>query len=317
MWRGQWVRREHIMRTVQPNMVGSMALKRGIVLGPNVSVNVAENRISTGEGGSSSSLLRHSLLYFDKIEWPTNNLIQIGDPEIDQLISLGVAQSTKARLDLNGNWAELYVRAQFQTYQALASDKDYVWTIGQQANILNGPQELLEDTQAFEIELNGLLPTPPSDIALDELLEFKAKRYDEYADLRIKIDEIADAVNASGNFPRAKDAAVHRLTQAIEAVQKVSAETWVNRVSSSMKYSFNLKNAMVEYLKGAGFASTFAAAFHMPALAIVAGAANAARSVVSVDLKTLVKPKGLPDALTPYAYLLEVEREFPGTLKKK
>jgi Family of unknown function (DUF6236) len=262
-------------------------------------------------------LLRHSLLYFDRIEWPTNNIVHIANGDIDYLISAGVAQCSRTVIRASGGMAELYARAQFEAFKGLAADSGSVWTIGQYAQILSGPEDLLEESKAFEIQLNGLLPSPPADIALDELLEFKTKRYDEYASLRISIDEIADGVNQSGNFPRAADAALHRLTKAIEAVQKVGSETWKTRVSASMKYNFNVKSAVADYLIGSVAAGTLATTFHMPALAILAGAANAARSLVSVDLKALVKPRGLPDALTPYAYLLEVEREFPGTIQKE
>ncbi|MFM0624467.1 DUF6236 family protein [Paraburkholderia xenovorans] len=102
----------------------------------------------------------------------------------------------------------------------------------------------------MQLKLNTLLRSPPIDVPLVDLLEFKNRRYNEYAELRIYIDELADHAAQAFDVSIARSAALHRMEKALEAVRRVSAETWSDRTFSAISIAFRPVQAYQNYLAG-------------------------------------------------------------------
>ena len=62
-----------------------MGNERGIILGPDVYVNVKTNYMFFRTTDPNSGLLRHAVLYWDKIDFPQNNIIHIESNDINFL----------------------------------------------------------------------------------------------------------------------------------------------------------------------------------------------------------------------------------------
>ncbi len=70
------------------------------------------------------------------------------------------------------------------------------WTIGEYAKAFICPllADAVTDRPFVKFEINNVLPVPPDDIPLDDLLALRSKRKDEFRALRIAIDELYDDV---------------------------------------------------------------------------------------------------------------------------
>jgi hypothetical protein len=292
-----------------------MNYDRGIILGPDAQIDVRTNEVHIRTSEPNPGLLRHSLLYWDKIDFPQNNIIHVSSSSIDFLIKAGVAQSTQIRVGGSGGMAALYVAAQFAAFRELNSQNPDMWTFGQHAQEFSGLDGEITQAQIAEIEINSVLPTPPDDTPLEDILELKRKRESEFRSLRIAVDELYDEVLKSAQMPRAQSAAIYRLQSVIHDIRAVVDKSWLERVKSSVKFDFNLPASFG--VGAAGYLSGQAAsiAFGIPGLEQVGAAGAAALAAIKLDAKLGSVLKGLPESAKAFAYLYHVEKEFPGMLK--
>lgn len=283
---------------------------RGIILGPDAEIDVRTNKIFIRTSEPNPGLLRHALLYWDKIDFPQNNIIHVGSTDIDFLKQAGAAQTTQIRMTGGGDMAALYVAAQFAAFHQLNDQSPDMWTLGQQAKDFNGISSEITRAQLAEIEINGVLPTPPNDTPLADILELKAKRHDEFRTLRIAVDELYDEVLTSTQLPRAESAAMHRLQSVIKDIRACVDATWLDRIQSSIKFDYNLSEPLVRGSAGYLLGQGASAAFGIPGLEYVGAAVGAANSVIKFESKLGSVLKRLPEGSRNFAYLYYVDKEF-------
>ncbi len=288
---------------------------RGIILGPDAEIDVKTNRIHIRNTEPNAGLLRHALLYWDRIDFPQNNIIHVNSDAIDFLTKSGVAQSTLIRVNGIGDMAALYVAAQFEAFRELNTQSPDMWTFGQHARDFSGLDGEIAQAQVAEIEINSVLPTPPDDTPLEDILELKMKRLAEFRSLRIAVDELYDEVLKSAQMPRAEGAAVHRLQSVILDIRAVVDKTWLERVKSSVKFDFNLPASFSTGEAGYFAGQAASISFAIPGLEHVGAAGGAVLAALKFDTKLGSVLSGLPEGAKSFAYLFHVEKEFPGTLK--
>lgn len=257
-----------------------MSNERGIILGPDAEIDVGSNRVHIRTTDPDPGLLRHALLYWDKIDFPQSNIIHVGSNDIEFLKQAGVAQTTQIRVNSSGDMAALYVAAQFAAFHALNAKNPDMWTLGQHAKGFGGLNSEITRAQLAEIEINGVLPTPPNDTPLAEILELKAKRHTEFRSLRVAVDEIYEEVLRSVQLPRAESAAMHRLQSVIRDIRACVDATWLDRVKSSIKFDFNLPSAITSGIGGSVIGQAASVAFGVPGLEYVGAAAGAAAAAI-------------------------------------
>lgn len=287
-----------------------MSYERGIILGPDAEIDVHSNRIHIRTTEPNPGFLRHALLYWDKIDFPQNNIIHVGSADIDFLKQAGAAQTTQIRMTSSGEGAALYVAAQFAAFHLLNDKSPNMWTLGQHARDFNGMSSEITRAQLAEIEINGVLPTPPNDTPLAEILNFKEKRRDEFRTLRIAVDEIYDDVLRSAHLPRAESAAIHRLQSVIADIRACVDPTWLDRAQSSAKFEFSLPSAIAAGWVGLELGQSASAAFGIPGLEYVGAAVGAATSAIKFEAKLGSVLRTLPDGSKNFAYLYHVQKEF-------
>ena len=292
-----------------------MNMERGIILGPDVVLDIPNNKLQFRSTEPNAALLRHAVLYWDKIDFPQNNVINIVSQDIEFLKQEGVAQSTHVHLAGGMEMATMYAAAQIGAYIRLTQTNPHVWTMGQRGVefIVGGAES--GDTPFLEIELNDVLPTPPDGTPLAELLDIRRKRKDEFRALRIAVDELYEEILKSAQFPRAQSAAVFRLQQAVKDIRNAVDQSWSDRVKSSVKVDFSLPKIVYDATVGSVAGHAAAAAFGVPGLEYVGAGLNAALSAIRVDAKLGGRVPMLPESSKNFAYLYHVEKEFPGTIK--
>lgn len=226
-----------------------MNTERGIIIGPQVEIDIATNLIHLISTEPNPQLLRHAVLYWDKIDFPQNNLLHINSPDIDFLEQENIAQKTNISINQNGDFATLYVQAQFDVFELLNQKDPDKWTIGQYTKYLQAPPNTnFTEKHVIEMEINNLLPVPPDDIPLADLLELKQKRKDEFALLRISIDELFDNALKWESLPRGKNAAITNLKSVITDIRKCVDTSWLSR-GSLLKLEFNLPKKVYIHFK--------------------------------------------------------------------
>lgn len=211
-----------------------MPSKRGVVISPPFSV-LPEGGFSCG-GSISTAELRKYLLYWDEIDYPDNNLVSIGtSPDMEYLISAGVATRTRVQFQgaISSGNGEFFIAAQQAVFEKHDSENPGQWSLAQ----LSATPYFYDSTSKLSIEyqLWNRLPIPSSDVPLNDILEFKAKRQDELMALRIYLDEMYQSIISAADIPRAKNAGLAKLETALDEIDRVLTESGISRTISSLR----------------------------------------------------------------------------------
>ncbi len=273
--------------------------KKGIVISPPF------EPILTGGircGGDPDPLeLRKYILYWDEIDYPTNNLIHVSSHDIDYLESTGVLKRTRVIFqgEINSGRGEFFIAAQEAALAENQKKEPGVWSIAQLSQKPFYTQSFA--TTGIEFELYDVLPIPAVDTPFDEILEFKNKRSDELSAFRCYIDEIIENIIASKDIPRAKNVQVARLELAIKDIDRVLNESTFKRTTGNLK---SVINSDFSGIVGAGLgAAGIASLIPMPPL--IAGVATAG---LVITAKTLMMPA--TQCPTDLNYIQSVKSSF-------
>ncbi|HHF7365148.1 TPA: DUF6236 family protein [Legionella bozemanae] len=282
-------------------------MERGIIIGPEVELDVDNNSIRLISSQPNPYLLRHAVLYWDKIDFP-QCFIHCDSPDINFLEKEGVAQQTFIPVRDNDEIASLYLQAQLDAFKLLTEKEPGKWTIGQYAKkFINSSMDCFSDKQLVEIEINNVLPVPHVNTSLDDLLELKQKRKDEFHFLRDAIDQLYNDALKWDSLPRGKNASINRLEEAINDIRKVVNSSWLKN-ASTLKLEFNLTDIFGGFLVGCEAAEKLG----MIELSAMFG-------IVGSLIFTLKSEKEFgiaysSDKAKNFAALYYVEKEFPGTI---
>lgn len=264
-----------------------------------------------GPGPFPFADLRRYTLYWDRLEFPKNNVFDFEEyPEIDYLESAGVLQRTSVVIDRSREPSpfKAYILAQMEAFQRLEAAEPGMWAIGQSAGDFYTPRELALPSRTVEIELVEALPTPPDNVSLPDVLEFKSRRGSELIALRATLDALYLEIANSGDIPRAKTAAVDRLIRSISDLHSAANESWTARIKSSLKIELNVP----EIAAKAGLGLALAVGLGVPAaFGAAIGAASAAS--LKINVRDLFVPR-LPAHLRDFAYVYRHVNELRSAL---
>ena len=169
-----------------------MATNRGLVLVPRFQWDGRMLSFSHPDPFPMADLRRYTL-YWDRLDFPENNVINFkGAEDLSQedlsgsraLITIGVSASTSAAIEylkqagvLQRTYAVVerpkemgahaaYVQAQLEAFRHLKAKEPGLWALGQSAVDFFAPRESTSPTRTVEIELFETLPTPPDNVSL-------------------------------------------------------------------------------------------------------------------------------------------------------
>lgn len=270
---------------------------RGIVVTPRFTVSGTSLHFP-GLVGIAPGDLRFYLLYWDKIDYPNNNIIHVASSLDDQfLIDAEVMTRTNIAINLSGRMETLYVSAQLEALRQLNTREPGQWSLAQTSNAFYLPPSESTETRSIEFEFFSILPVPADNVALDDILRFKEERHDELLKLRIAMDELYRSVDRSNDIPRAKNAAILKLEETLKDLNRVANESWATCLLPHLKVEFSLSDIVSIGVAGEVVSQIFNVT---PGVGAVIGAASA---VVKLGFGTVRRVKGLPDELKDFAYL--------------
>lgn len=261
------------------------------------------------KGGIHATQLRQHLLYFDKIDWPRNNIIAFGDEdeEIELLQKENILNRTQINLASfsteNYGADKLKSAIQIVTFLQRNKSENEEWAIAQPTQRIILPDDLSIEQKTVEISLYKCLPTPKADTKIEEILEFKEKRSDELKKLRGALDELYLGIIASKDIPRSKNKAIQEIEQNLSDIEKVMKEKGIKHFLSSFDINLNLKDLAIGGMAGFGTGINFG----MPAIGTAFGALF---SSINFKVDLLKKPKNIPPKIKAYAYLHDVKKHL-------
>lgn len=254
--------------------------------------------------------LRQYLLYWDKIDYPTNNIVYIAlTPEEEYLEKIGVLQRT--HVDFYSNTgiminAEIFVNSQLLALEKNSKNKEEIWSIGQNRSRLYLPEDKSIKANTIQLELYDCIPVPKENTSFDDILDFKEKRRDELIEFRETMDKMCDEI-LSSECPDLKETrCIEELQNKIMDINRVMNESPIKRALSSMNIELNItdftKTALTAF---AGYNLGEKVGFPE-----VGAAIGLAASAINITCHTSLKAKTVPDDLKDYAYLFYAKKEL-------
>jgi hypothetical protein len=277
--------------------------KRGLVISAPIEIN--GNSVLIKSTSPDLQELRASLLYWDRLAWPTNNAIFIdGGADINYLE--GAKILARPRYAFSGQGADILVRTQTEALLDLDKEEPGIWSLSQGENSILVKSGALTQDNGIALELYRAIPVPDKDVPLAEVLEFRLKRYDELQSLRVEIDGLVETVNSSQDPKEELEKCLHRIDQKCAAAIRVGSEWQFPVRLSNLKTSVDLKpfsmvrDGLVAFLGATALGAT--SAF----IASLTGAAAAASIKITGDFGW----GGLRDRTNPYRYVSQFHKEL-------
>lgn len=275
-----------------------MASERGLVISRPVEVS---NNTLQVMGSVDLQELRLSLLFWDKLDYPTNNLIHFGlDPECQFLEGAGVLRRTDIRVIGSGQMAQAFVQAHVAAFKLLDAKEPGVWSVATGVNAVSFPEADLDLGRGVLVSLHRAIPVPDKEVPLQDVLEFRAKRRDELMALRHHLEDIYERVISAADGALALAKETERLQRAVDNHIKIARETRFRLRLADVDASLNFAPAV-----GVGAITLLASGSVTHALAAAAGSA-----VLSVKVGPSLKSHKA--TATPFRYVSSYHRElFP------
>lgn len=288
---------------------GTVERSRGIVVSSPVALDGA--RFTLQGGGLDTQELRHWLLFWDELAWPTSNLVHVaGGPDETFLEEAGVL--SRPRMLMSGTFfgADVMAEPHLTAFKSLDEEEPGKWCLATGERSFNWAQMPLTETNAAILELYRAIPVPNNDVPLAEVLEFKQRRRDEIKRLRAEIDIYVAAVHAAAD-PHAV------LNSKAAEIERACAD--LLRVGHEWKYPVRLTDlkATIEFkpgdviLKAIEIGALGHFAFDMGAVGALLGGMLGVTLSSGLKLSgALQKTERLNPRATPFQYVHSFHKEL-------
>ena len=214
---------------------------RGIIADCNFSGN--SNTLNLN-GGINPLRLRQYLLYWDKIDYPSNNIVYIKLSEEEKYLeTVGILQRTHVNFYSDGFISvnpDIFINAQLHASEKDNQNQGEIWSLTQNNCELYLPDEMKTSENVLQFELHNCLPVPSGGTSLDGILKFKAKRQNELIALRKALDAMYDTIIDSQCSELQKQRCIEELQSIMVDVNKATKESFAKRFLSSLNIEIRL-----------------------------------------------------------------------------
>lgn len=204
--------------------------------------------------------------------------------------------------------AEPLIAVQIAAFQEREASDRGIWDLCQNSAVLIGTTGEAVSNGGLGIELIDAIPIPDKSVPLNEILEFKRRRENEFGALRAEIDNFAHRINSSDDPQAELRSAIERIDNACAAALKVSTEWQFPIHVSNRKITLDLKPFEIIAGGTAAFLGANLLGASQAVLAGIAGATVAAKS--SIKITGDIGWRGLRPRSTPFAYIAQIRREL-------
>lgn len=252
-----------------------------------------------------SQHLRFALLFWDKLDWPSNKGLYFGSaPDVDYLISCGVMVRTDADLVIGGQATDIIRESFVSTFRKRDSDQPGKWSLARGNQSLSFKDVELEAGRGILFDLHSAIPIPDRDVHLEDILEFKRKHKDELLSLRFHLEDIYQRVRLGPDQDLAKLTALGALDQSITDFVKASHAFGMPTRLMSLTANLDLRDAIAgclvaERALSSGLGATTSA--------LAGVAASSISATASFSLGVGLKGR---TPTTPFQYVSSIEQKL-------
>jgi hypothetical protein len=184
-------------------------------------------------------VIRRSLLYFDQIDWPTNDVVPPDFSRYALLEEQGLITHFEVRINqeaferTRGGIGAVISGANVHAFMQREAENPGAWAFAPLAEDVpwwsptaGASTELrLEDKRAIQFELINALPVPAEDVEFADILDYRARRRDELLAMRAYLNELYGEIMGSRDLPHTKLAILTKLDAAIADVASTMRES--------------------------------------------------------------------------------------------
>jgi hypothetical protein len=241
---------------------------RGLVVSCPIEI-LANGSLQVKSARLDPQELRFALLFWDLLEYPQNNLIHItSGPEESFLESAGVLHRTRLIFNGAGLGGILFRTIHIAAFRYRDEKQPGVWSLATGERSISFPDEETIDDRGALVALHRAIPVPDTDVALQDILEFREKRRAELLALRSHLEGIYHRVQSAGDGELAWNTEVNALERALTDYLKASRGWGVKLKWMSFEAGLNLV--------GGAAATVMATTQGLPLLGALATGATAA-----------------------------------------
>lgn len=185
-----------------------MQQKRGLVISNPVSVD--NNNVYASSVNLDPQELRFSLLFWDELAWPRNNVMDFGfdandddpdqmfDPDVALLQEEGILTRPRVRVQSSGGMSELFSEAHVRAFLELDNREPGKWALAQGSDSFLLNSKIGVPDRGLTVTLHRAIPVPDKEVALQDVLLFRDRRRAELLNLRQKMDSYyGDLLNSA------------------------------------------------------------------------------------------------------------------------
>jgi hypothetical protein len=245
--------------------------KRGLVVSSPVEID--GDSIFVKSSNLDTQDLRFSLLFWDKLAWPSSRAIHFAsNPDEVFLERAGVL--IRPEYTISGDGAQGIALGQARAFVDLDRQEPGVWSLSRGENSLLVKERIIEDGNGAFVELHRAIPVPDKDVPLNEILEFRRKRYDELQCLREELDTFVAAIDRSDDKAGESEKHGRSVDAACANAIKVGSEWSFPVRLSNLKASIDLRpfnsiaDAVVVWSSGLTYGLPLTSAFLLAQLYI-------------------------------------------------
>jgi hypothetical protein len=274
--------------------------QRGIILGPPVVYDGSS--LSTREFNLND--LRYAVLFFDRIAYASNNIFNVEPPdEMEWLAKEGLAEivmcSGQGTFD-----TRCIIEAQKALHTVLDDNCPGVWGMWRGSDHAMFLDDETEARGGLQMRLVEAIPVPDRDVPLDDVLEFKGKRYDELVALRHHLERLYQAILESPDLALAERTETESFQAAIRDHLRVTEESGLRVRFTDLSMNFTVGDAVAALVVAQAVQLTT-----LEAVGVAFGAA-ASRPVLSIGVgASLGRQK---PSRSPFEYVSRYHREVFG-----
>ena len=253
--------------------------------------------------------IRGTLLFFERLDYPSNRAIQLG-PEAPPGLEdwSGFQRSLVAASGLIDQ-DSLFERMLVMAYEALDQREPNRWVLARDALTHGFPRNALSEQAAFQLKLINALPLPDRSVPYDEVMMFRDRRAAELQALRHHVEAIGIEVGRHGWGGIAETHAWEKFEASLVDHARVSRETNFVKRLASLEVKFNWTELAKPGTWAGITGTTLSLTNGLPLLVAAIPALQSLGSCVSIESTMGLKKKQASEP-TPFEYVFHAHREL-------
>jgi hypothetical protein len=227
-----------------------------------------------GQRGATDELLRRSLFYFDKVVWPTNNVLPQGvDQGVDFLVAEGeverihkeFAPTYPGQIEMlqggsnaftnkwfvnagtpNGSIAEAVGLFHRSVYAQLETIQKGQWVFAEVGEGVDLESE--KTTRGYAMELYNVLPVPQKLASYEDIIAFKKRERTALLDMRIALGDLYIQIASCEDKDFTANLNTEKVKRSIATVQELLNKSRLPWVPQSLEVDLNVFSAIAAVL---------------------------------------------------------------------